>query len=273
VALPGIENAWYLGRFVYVGDGPPSTEAMAILRRQHRVLTLISLDAAPPDQAAALANLQNYVHVPTLAGRLSPAEYDELIGALATHLGAFYIHAGPGDPRAFAPAAMALNLWEGRGSNRALLLLDRMGLPRGEVGHWYDATTPLADRTMKNAFALPEEYPYRADDAPLVEWMREFDGSFRSLRAAREYGWLPAPEAIGTTPAFDARTIARNASDWLRSHPSAEDDFRARMETLRANAAALDEALGRGDKSATDAAWLGLAASCQSCHEAYRDKE
>jgi hypothetical protein len=272
ITLPGVPNAWRLHPNVFVGDAPPGPDALAALRREHRVLTIVCLDQSPPDQGAALDNLLATIHFPLRAGRIPSGEFAGLLGALSHNLPPFFLHGAEGDVRALAAAAMVVNIWDRAGPPRALALMHRLGVPRKEIGLWYDAASDLAWRGYEDGLLVPKEFPPRREPAPLVSWMRALDESFERLRESSEYGWSPAPGVVGTTPQYDARTLARTAGDWLRAHPQEVPELRDRLAELRSLADDLARALDEQQIPRARQAWSSLADACRRCHQTLRDQ-
>ncbi|MBX3727881.1 MAG: cytochrome c [Candidatus Sumerlaeia bacterium] len=272
ITLPGVPNAWRLHPNVFVGDAPPGPEAMAVLRREHRVLTLVCLDQIPPNQGAALDNLLATIHFPLRAGRVPTGEFAALLGALSHNLPAFFLYGAEGDVRALAAGAMVVNIWDRAGPPRALALMHRLGVPRQEIGLWYDAASELVWRGYDDGLLVPKEFPPRREPAPLVSWMRTLDESFVRLREASEYDWSPAPGVVGTTPEYDARTLAGTAGDWVEAHPQAADEVRDRIAELRTLADDLARALNEQQVPRARDAWSSLADACRRCHQTFRDQ-
>lgn len=254
---------------IWSGAAPERDEDFAALA-ELGVRTIVNVDGARPDVAAAARHGMRTVHV--------PIGYDAIPGEAALAIarvmqeteGPVYFHCHHGVHRGPAAAAIALKVETGCDAAQAEALLRLAQTDPNYHGLWRDvaAFSPPAPGTP-----LPELHEIsRVED--FVAAMAAMDRDWDRVKAVREAAWRAPPEHPDLAPAKEARILAErfSALDSLLPSPEREDARFARwLREGQAASQALQAALDRGDAAAAQEAFGAVKQSCSDCHKVFRN--
>jgi protein tyrosine phosphatase (PTP) superfamily phosphohydrolase (DUF442 family) len=274
VKIGGVTNSYRLTDKVYSGSAPESAEAFASLQRQG-VKVVLSVDGSKPDVDLAHRFGLRYVHIPIGYNGTTASNELELVRAVQVAEGPVYVHCHHGQHRGPAAAALICEGMSGWSTNLALTWLKTAGTSRdykglyAEVAGYRPPNPDELDRASTN-------FLESAEVSPLVDAMVAIDAKFDQLKRARKTGFEPA----GASAAQIALLLHEDFRE-LRRRPDLKDrdaEFRAKLDSAEAAAAALENALG--GIAATPASqretlvgpsWEQLTKSCSSCHVKFRN--
>jgi len=280
--LPGVHNlVCYKGSSADAfisGSAPEGTVGLDSLAKLG-IKTIISVDGAIPDVAAAKARGMRYVHLPIGYDGFDDARKAELVRAVRDLPKPIYIHCHHGKHRsAGAAGTIAVSLgWMTNAQAAARMKVS--GTAEGYKGLW--SCTGRAGPMLAAAIdAARAEFPEVTKPDSMVEAMVAIDEAFERIRLVEKNGWKVPEDHPDLAPAADAGKLA----DLLRlldgdAHvekleESARADFRALLEKNARQASDLEELLAA--REGKDMAKLGpamksLTAGCKECHVKYRD--
>lgn len=279
--LPGIHNVVsYQGSGVdgfYSGGAPEGAGGFESLARLG-VRTVISVDGAIPDVAAAKARGMRYVHLPIGYDGFDDARMKELVRAVRDLPKPIYLHCHHGKHRsACAAGTVAVSLgW----------MTNAQAAARMKVSGTSEAYTGLWDRTARAGLMTTEEidaastaFPEVTRPDSMVASMVAVDEALERIRLVEKNGWVVPKGHPDLAPAADAGKIADLLRLLVKDGAVAKlcDDDRAdfirRIEQDAVHASALEESLASAavDAARRDAALKSLSAGCRDCHARHRD--
>ena len=279
--LSGLRNVVAFADGFWSGSVPEGGAGFATLKAMG-VRTVISVDGAEPDVAAAAARGLRYIHLPIGYNGFNDARRAELARATRDALarGGVYIHCHHGKHRsAGAAAAVAVSLgWSGPGAKVGRMRV--AGTSPGYTGLYACAmeAAPLSPAELE---AAPADFPAVSRPADFVRTMVEMDEVFERLKAIDEAGWTVPAEHPDLVPAAEAGRLAdlyrlARADSRTAGEPA---EFAERLGEAMGLAREIEGALaggGPGESGEPGEARLRarfqlLAASCKGCHVRYRD--
>lgn len=275
VALPGIENAYRLSPRLYSGGQPEGDAAFKALRALG-VRTILSVDGAPTDPAAAHRHGLRYVHLPIGYDGLEPDRVAQLVKVVQTLPGPIYVHCHHGKHRGPAAAAVCAMAAEGWSKPQARAWLERAGTSPDYAGLYaavaaYQPPGAAALAAIDPARDLPEQ----AEVPALVESMTDVDARWSHLQpltldppAAKAPPAPLAPEALLLSESF--REAARRP-DALARGPAFVQSMTAAADTAAALHARLSAPGATPRDEPVRAAARLVARSCTDCHHRFRD--
>ena len=274
-----LHNAYRVTDKVLSGAAPEGEAAFAALR-DLGVKTVISVDGAKPDVAAARRFGLRYVHLPVGYDDVTHAEGRTLARAIDEVDGPVYVHCHHGRHRSAAAIATACVMNGRLRPEQAESVLKTFGTGANYTGLWASAlgARPLPAEELA---AVKVDYRETAPIPPLAEAMVEIDQALDRLKMAEKAGWRgpahhpdidPPHEALQLTEKL--RELGRTPEE--RAKPQA---YRKLMADGEAGAQALHESLlawsasgGKGAPPATlGAAMKTINSSCTACHKSFRD--
>lgn len=273
ITLPAIHNAFDLGGGVYSGSSPEGEAGFAALA-QLGVKTIISVDGAKPDVAAARKFGLRYVHLPFGYDGI-PAERELALGkAAAAFSGSIFVHCHHGKHRGPAAAAIVCKARDGWSTETATAWMKLAGTADDYAGLYRavrEYRAPEAAVFTAAQVALPETSPTPA----LVDAMVAMDEHFDLLKAAQKRGWTDASQHPGL-PIAETATLLWEQLRELRRNPEAQTrdaDFRSQLSKSEREAEALRQLLRepRGEHAPIDIAFQRVGKSCTECHKAHRN--
>ena len=276
-AAPGLPNFFVVGTNFYSGGQPEGDAAFAQLARLG-VKTIVSVDGAKPDLAAARRHGMRYVHLPLGYDGVPTNRVAELAAA-ASLPGPIYVHCHHGKhrgPTALAVMGLAAAGWTTQHAeawlHQAGTAIDYPGLHR-PVREF----RPLDAATLATVKPLPEV----ASTSSLVDAMVTVDQLFDRLKQAQKVGWKPPPKHPDMVPANEATLLWEQLRELLRHEDTRQrpGDYRTKLSE---SAQAADEFRkqvrnagadpGRISSDALESAFQRLGQTCIACHRQYRDE-
>ncbi len=270
-AAPIHEFAWVSGR-VARGAQPESDADFAFLAAQG-VRTVISVDGAKPDVAAAARHGLRYVHIPFGYDGVPAPQQVRLAKTVRELPGPVFVHCHHGRHRGPAAAVIAQMALGGMTPAEAKAEMERAGTDPKYKGLYASVAAcalPDAAATALEPFDFPAVAPVTAIAAAMVDLDLRAEG----LKAVRAAGWKKNPEHPDIEPAHEALLAEEILTEIGRteeaaSYPAA---FRTHLEANLGAARRLKEALSAGDTPGVEAAWKGFGQSCTACHREFRDQ-
>lgn len=272
---PGLHNVVSYGPDVVSGSVPYGAEGFDTLRGMG-VKTIISVDGAAPDVAAAKARGIRYIHLPIGYNGMDHERTMEIARAVkeAEASGPVYIHCHHGKHRsagAAGAAAVTLGLMTPEEAKARLQVSgtapNYTGLFRCvEVAHVASAA---------ELEAVGDDFPEVQPPRGIVHTMVEVDEVTDHLKAIEKAGWMVPKDHPDLVPVAEAgrlsdlfRTLGEHES--MSSKP---EEFRGWLADASRKAAEIEESLAHGGGSPADlsARFKVLSQSCTACHAKYRD--
>lgn len=264
--VAGVHNLHRVAPNLWSGSSPEGDAGFMSLKSLG-VKTVISVDGARPDVAAAEKQGIRYVHLPVGYHGIGRDRALELAKAVRDLPGPVYVHCHHGKHR--GPAAIAA----------IQLCLDPSFTPEQAEGWMTQAGT---DPRYKGLFELPRtlkrpttedldrvssEFPSVNRVADLAKWMVEIDATWDKLKAAQAAGWINPAASAG-----DAVLLIEQYREVKRLPLPQKQGFAKYRETAEAEASKLEQALRVSDTKGATAAFLAGKSVCQKCHDDFRDR-
>jgi protein tyrosine phosphatase (PTP) superfamily phosphohydrolase (DUF442 family) len=280
VAVEGIENAHRLTPKVVAGAAPEGDASFESLRKLG-IKTVISVDGATPDVAAARRHGLRYVHLPIGYDDVAPEEGLAIAKAIDELPGPIYVHCHHGKHRSAAAVAVACVVGGHLEPGQAESVLKTFGTGENYKGLW--ASARAARPVEKSVLdAVKADYVETSKVPPMAEAMVAIDQTLDRLKLAAASGWRAPPGHPDVDPPHEALQLAEKlrelgrTDDVRRERP---DAFRALLGHGEGEAQSLRDALaawskrGKADKApaSLNVALQKVTSSCAACHKAYRD--
>ncbi len=266
---PHLQNLQQLTERIYVGGEPHEDVAFAELA-ELGVQTVVSVDGAKPQVAAARHHGLRYVHIPIGYDGVSEEAGKSLAQLMRTVEGPIYIHCHHGKHRGPAAAAVAC-LAEGKVDHKAARkILEQSGTSPAYAGLWRDVEKyqPPPDGAV-----LPALVEFAKVDS-LTAAMAQLDRATDHLKLCQAANWRPIAEHPDITARQEALLVreglheaARQLTDVQRADARIVEWFAAAEQTAQE----LERALEANDAILAAKHMEVLSKSCQQCHKAYRD--
>lgn len=272
---PALPNAMWVASGVISGGSPLGDEGFAALQRLG-VQTVLSVDGARPDLAAAKRHGLAYVHLPHGYDDVPADRAKQLAKAVADLPGPIYIHCHHGKHRSPAAAAVAC-VGAGRlAPEDAGRVLTVAGTSPRYVGLF--AAVADAERIEQAVLdAIPTDFPEVSEPPRLVQSMLDLEHAHDHLREIRASGWQTPAGHPDLTADHEALLLREHYTELLRLEELAAQPraFRELAQQGRDAAGRLEVALQKavGDQQRRDAAKAldDVAQNCRACHSKFRD--
>ncbi|WOO43036.1 hypothetical protein [Rubellicoccus peritrichatus] len=278
VDLANLENTYLYADGIYGGSGPYGEADFAALQ-DAGIKTVVSVDGAYPKIELARKYGLEYIHVPIGYDQVSEEKTAQLVKAMQTREGPFYVHCHHGKHRGPA-AAVCMLVGAGKISNdSAVAIMKQVGTSADYTGLYADAQnmTVLEQATIDAAPELREV----AEVSELAAVMAQIDIAWDNLVLVREAGWGPVPGHPDIDPAHEALMLNEFFRELVRQREDV-DLTEEEMEPFTEYNEWMDESarlsgeLEQGIRLDKDGVFLetqfkGLKQSCVLCHEAYRN--
>lgn len=274
-----LPNAYRVTEKVISGGQPAGDEAFAELA-QLGVKTIISVDGAQPNVAAAKKHGLRYVHLPHGYDGISDERAKELAKAVRDLPGPIYIHCHHGHHRSPAAAAVACVTAGLLPQEAALAVLTTAGTSESYRGLYQSARAArrLEDRVLD---VVAAEFPETARLPPIADAMVEIEHTHDHLKALAAGGWRQLAKNPDLDPPHEALLLKEHYHELLRTADVERqpDEFRAILQAGERDAAALEAALMTWQQSgaagkppeAIGKSFTAVSHSCTACHSKYRD--
>ncbi|MGD9723894.1 MAG: hypothetical protein AB7O59_21030 [Pirellulales bacterium] len=268
-----LPNAYRLTDKLFSGGQPEGEPAFAELRALG-VKTVISVDGAQPDVAAAKKYGLRYVHLPHGYDGIADARLLELAKAVRDLPGAVYLHCHHGKHRSPAAAAAACVTIGLLGNEQALAVLKTAGTSPNYLG-LYD-TVGTAQRVDGGVLdRLQVEFRESVNVAPMAESMIAIEHLHDRLKSVAAAQWKAPPDHPDVDPPHEALQLKEQFAELLRTDEarSQGEKFLALARGGEAAAGALETALRAAppDEKGAALALAKVTANCQACHQSFRD--
>lgn len=275
--IEGLTNVFRVGTNLFSGSSPRSGASFAHLAGLG-IKTIISVDGRRPDLATARRHGLRYVHVPHGYGQIETERQCQLLKAVRTLPGPFYVHCHHGQHR--GPAAVAViglgsGIWN---SAQAEAWMKLAGTATNYVGLFESVRQfqPLAVRDWAKAELTDAMLGTR-----LVEAMVEIDRAWDHLKKLKEARYRrlgnqpdidPANEAVilwehlrETQRLPDAMALGRDFVERLRF---TENQVREAENLMRQLPGKWDDE----QRLILDRRLDAVGEACSNCHQRYRDR-
>lgn len=272
---PGLPNVVAYHEGFYSGGspiGPEGFETLAALG----VRTIISVDGAAPDVAAAEKLGMRYIHLPIGYDGFNERRRRQLARATrdAIAAGAVYVHCHHGKHRSAAAAGtVAVSLGWATPDD----MVERMRVS-GTSPHYaglYARTANARPIPASILDAIPANFPSVSRPTGLVESMVELETVAGRLHEIEEAGWKTPPDHPDLMPAAEAGRLADllrllDVDPTVRAKP---EGFAGLLRGARDSAQRLEDLIvQREPDPAALSDQLDLVTdSCNACHAKYRD--
>jgi protein tyrosine phosphatase (PTP) superfamily phosphohydrolase (DUF442 family) len=266
---PALHNLLAVSPRIYSGGEPDGDAAFEALRKLG-VKTIVSVDGARPDAAAARKYGLRYVHIPIGYDGI-PAEAAAALTRVMREADApVYVHCHHGKHRGPAAAAVACIASGDTDGAGALKILEQAGTGKEYRGLWRDVA---AFRPLPRLAKLPALVE-AADVESLTAAMAEIDRAFDELKRSRRAGWgVPAehPDLVPAAQATLLRERFHESARLLAGDEKRDARFKQRLAEAEAVARKLETALQAGEKLQAEQSYQRLEQRCNECHAAYRN--
>lgn len=271
-AAHALHNVHALTPQLISGAAPEGDAAFDELKAMG-IKTVISVDGATPDVAAAEARGMRYVHIPITYAEVTIAEQMEIARAVRDLPGPIFIHCHHGkhrSPAATAAVGVALGMVT---PEQGVAFMKNAGTAPDYEGLY----ACVASATVLDAAIIdsaPNLFPSVHKAQGLTATMVAVDQAFEHLGDIRAAGWKTPAAHPDLVPAAEAGMLTDNlrlSAEDLQALALGED-FLARMKRAVDFASKLEEALvANAGSEQLDAAYKAVNASCKDCHAVYRD--
>jgi len=267
----GLHNVYRLGDSLYSGGSPDEEGAFESLERLG-IKTIISVDGAPPDVAAARAAGMRYVHLPMTYSSVPHEILVDLVRATRELPGPIYVHCHHGRHR--GPAA-AVSLWRCLDKHvtdeQAEATMRLVGTADRYAG-LYESVREFQCPTAVELTARKSDLPETTHVPPLAKTMAEIDRMWDRVA-------VPVGDRNSTTlsmqlnTAYDVAEQFREAARLGDVSPEMQPGFAAVVEDLEKLAEIIKSELrSPANDSPTRAdAVQNVKRRCDECHARFRD--
>jgi protein tyrosine phosphatase (PTP) superfamily phosphohydrolase (DUF442 family) len=272
-----LPNAYRLHEKVISGGQPDGDAAFAELEKLG-VKTVISVDGAKPDVAAAKRHGLRYVHLPHGYDGIPEQRGQELAKAVRDLPGPIYIHCHHGKHRSPAAATVACVETGLLQPSDALAVLKTAGTSENYRGLYQSAE---AARRLDDALldALEVEFHETVALPAMAEAMVALEHTFDHMKTVAQADWKQPADHPDLDPAHEALLLKEHFAELLRSEDTKKEpeQFRTYLQESEAAAAELETqllALKNGqaaDDAKINASFEIVTKNCTACHRAFRD--
>jgi protein tyrosine phosphatase (PTP) superfamily phosphohydrolase (DUF442 family) len=244
------------------------------------VKTVISVDGAAPDVAAAEKAGLRYIHLPHGYDGISESRILELAKAVSESDGPVLIHCHRGkhrSPAAATATCAALGLVDSR---QSLKVLEIAGTGKNYLGLFEVARNAKPIDTSKIR-ELKVVFQSKQPAPPLIEAMVELEVTLERLELLEKNGWQPIPNQPDLEPAHQALLLRESYTELLRQPElqSKPEPFQKLMQEAEETAKAVESEVATWKEKKYQGEASGglrtkfalLAESCKKCHAEFRD--
>lgn len=260
-----------------ISGGQPDGEAAFATLRDMGVKTIITVDGAKPDLAAAEKYGLRYVHLPHGYDGITPERAAELAKAVRDLPGPIYLHCHHGKHRSPAAAATACRALGWVTEKEAAEVLQLAGTSPHYPGLFAAAreTGPLSPAVLDQ---LHIDFQPSVPLPEVAEAMVAMERHFDRLEQLAANQWQPLDRHPDLKPAHEALLLREQFTELLRTE-SVQAEPAAYREQLREGeqlARQLEEQLrsqttGQADARTTELL-RAVKTNCNQCHRQYRDQ-
>lgn len=267
-AYPALQNLLLVtGRF-YSGGQPDGDGAFAQLS-ELGVKTIVSVDGATPDVAAARRHGLDYVHIPIGYDGVAEEAGLSLARLVRDRGGPFYIHCHHGQHRAPVAAAIACLAAGDVDGSGALKILERAGTSREYAGLWRDVENYQVPAKDAELPALVEV----ATVESLAAAMAKIDRAYDNVKLCRKANWGTPYEHPDLNPAQEALLVKEGLRESARNLAGEYgDEFKRWLTEGEFLAQEFEDSL-KADSAEDEISrkFQALQKSCRQCHDKHRN--
>lgn len=270
---PRLPNAYRLTDKVISGGQPDGEQAFADLAALG-VKTVISVDGAKPDVAAARKYGLRYVHLPHGYDGVPDRRLLELAKAVRDLPGPVYIHCHHGKHRSPAAAAAACVSIGALTSEQAQDVLTTAGTSPN-YRSLYDTVRnarPMSSRTLDQ---LKVEFHETEKISPLADAMVAIEHHHDHLKSIAAANLRSPPDHPDLDPLHEALLLTEQFTELLRTEVVAKESeaFKALLRDGESAAQELEASLRAQplDAKRSTTAFTKITTNCQACHQTFRD--
>jgi protein tyrosine phosphatase (PTP) superfamily phosphohydrolase (DUF442 family) len=271
-----LPNAYRVVENVISGGQPDGDKAFRELAALG-VKTVVSVDGARPDVAAAKKYGLRYVHLPHGYDGVPTDRAKELAKAVRDLPGPIYIHCHHGKHRSPAAATVACVSAGLLDPARAEGVLKTAGTSEGYRG-LYASARNARRIDAKSLDELRAEFPETAKLPPLAEAMVALEHTHDHLKSIAAAGWKSPTNHPDLAPDHEALLLRQHFTEMLRLESVAREPaaYREMLQKSETAARSLEDALKEGVSSGRSldkakAALVEINRHCTACHKQYRD--
>lgn len=268
-----LHNAYTVTPNVFSGAQPDGDAAFGALK-DLGIKTILSVDGASPDVAAAGRYGMRYVHMPMGYDGLSEADGQAIAKALIELPGPIYVHCHHGKHRSAAAVAVAC-VYNGQlKPEQAEDVLKTFGTGKNYKGLWAAARNarPLDPQVLRD---LKVEYVEVRKIGDLAEMMVAVDKRMDLLKLLNQNRWALLADHPDLDPQHEALQMQEHLIEIgrLESVDAYPESFRKLLVEGEYASQSLHDALSTQpfDLQAANNAYTRLSTSCTACHIDYRD--
>ena len=257
-----------------ISGGLPADDAAFQELRDLGVKTIISVDGAKPDVAAAKKYGLRYVHLPHGYDGISDERVQELAKAVRDLPGPIYVHCHHGKHRSPAAAAAACVTAGTLQPDVALAVLKTAGTSPNYRGLYQcvAAAKPAAPNALDK---LPAKFRETAEIAPLAEAMVALEHTHDRLNELSTTDWKATAKDPDADAAHEALLLREHFTELLRTPDVMQQPagFVKLMQDGEKAAGDLEAQLRQPQPNAKKlaAALEATTANCKNCHQRFRD--
>ncbi|HEX7862441.1 MAG TPA: hypothetical protein VF773_19035 [Verrucomicrobiae bacterium] len=275
---PGIHNLYLLGTNVYSGSTPENESAFEALAKLG-IKTLISVDGAQPNVAAAKKFGLRYIHLPHGYDGISTNLQLTLAKASTELPQPIYVHCHHGKHRGPTAAALLCITKDNWSAEQAEQWLHAAGTSTNYPA-LYQTVRQFKRPSAHQLSAHPSHFPETARVSGLVDAMVAIDETWENLKSIRAAGYETPKNNPDLKPANQAVILWEHYRESQRLADSAQrgTNFLALLRKAEAEAKTAEELLRQHVTEATselrphlEAAFDSISKTCTSCHRQFRD--
>lgn len=280
--LAGLHNVVAYSNGLLSGSVPEGVEGFQTLRRMG-VRTVISVDGAAPDVAAATAAGLRYIHLPIGYNGMDEARTLQIARAIEDARasdpdGPVYLHCHHGKHRSAGALGAAAVTLGALTPEQATARMKVSGTNPNYTG-LYRCVAVARPATREQLAAVDANFPSVWRTTGMVHTMVEIDEVNDLLKLIEKAGWKAPANHPDLVPAAEAGRLADlmrvlTDDDSTRRRPA---EFSQWLLDSSAKAAVLEEGLaapeaGRPTIEELSRRFKVIAATCTQCHAKYRDE-
>lgn len=277
VEKPGLHNVHRITHWLISGSSPDGADGFRSLK-ELGIKTVITVDGAKPDVAAAKVHGLRYVHIPIGYDGIPHDKLLRLVKAAQVLPHPIYLHCHHGKHRGPAAAAAIHVCLDQRCSiSQALAEMRTFGTDPSYRG-LFETIKRLERPTSDQLKDVPNDFPETARVASFVERMVEIDTTWDHLKAIRAAGWKIPTDNPDLVPAQEALQLVEHYREVARlpDHSQRPQAFQEHLTLATAEAETLEKELASQSKGVPNAATLEplfkqSEAACAKCHAQFRD--
>jgi protein tyrosine phosphatase (PTP) superfamily phosphohydrolase (DUF442 family) len=261
-----IENLHQLTPAILSGGEPKDDAAFSKLA-ELGMKTIISVDGAKPDLAAAKKHGLRYIHIPIGYDGVDADARAALTRVVREVKDPVFIHCHHGKHRGPAAAAIACMAAGAMTPTEATDFLKLAGTGKEYAGLWRDVAhfKPLAAEAT-----LPELVEVAQVDS-LAAAMAQLDRAWDGAKLCQAVGWQTPKYHADLSPAHQAMLVLEGFKESRRNLEYDDAQLAAWLDEATAQAEQLHQSLKANRPDQATRAYQQLEAACLRCHEQYRN--